>query len=523
MNFMKERRGINSTQIIVIVLIVIVVIGGLYYYFIFNPKYQEERTRLLTLNTEAEPSDLDPALAIETDSYMVIANVFDGLVKYSKGSSDIEPCLAESWEEVDPSTFIFNLRDDVKFHDGTPFNSSSVKFSFDRVFDIAGPPSYLFDVINKTEVIDPYTVKIYLNWNFSALPTILANPVASIVSPSAVKELGDEFNENPVGTGPFMFDSWDYGEELILVKNDDYFDGSPRLEKIVFKSILEATGRKTALLQGDVDVVISGRILSTDLPELEANQDIRAYKGVGLTVEYLGFNMLNPPLNDSRVRRAIAYALDYDVIIDDALGGYAERIGGPIPNGILGYTDLPLSQRDLDKARQLLDEAGYSDGFDITLTYNIESVERRRVAELISRSLEDVGIMVRIKGLDWDSALDEYFEMGHELMLNTWFPDYFDPDSYIFPQFHSWSLAPYGANIFGLNNTELDYLIEQGVLTTNDEEREQFYIEAQEIVNDEVPCLFLYVPIEFEVTRFNVKNWVFNPTQMIEFSDIYKE
>ena len=521
---MKLRSGSSNYNRIIIVVAFIVVIGGAYYFFVYNPNYQLKLANLLTLTTEAEPSDLDPAIAIETDSYMVISNVFDGLVKYKKGSSEIEPCLAKSWEEINSTTFIFNLREDVTFHDGTPFNADSVKFSFDRVYEIYGPPSYLFDVINSTEVIDPYTVKIFTNWEFSALPTILANPVASIVSPTAVEELGEEFNEKPVGTGPFQFESWNYGEELILTKYDDYFETAPILERIVFKSILEATKRKTAILAGDLDVVISGRILSTDLPELEANPDIRIYKGAGLTIEYLGFNMLNPPLNDSRVREAIAYAIDYDKIIQEAMGGYGERIAGPIPDGILGYKeDLPLIQRDLGKAMQLLDDAGYPDGFDITLTYNIESVERRLVAELISKSLEDVGIQVSIKGLDWDSALDEYFEMGHELMLNTWFPDYFDPDSYLFPQFHSWSLAPYGANIFGLNNTELDYLIEDGLLTTVDEEREQYYGEAQDIIVEELPCLFLYVPIEFEVTRLNVENWVFNPTQMIEFSDIFKE
>jgi len=234
--------------------------------------------------------------------------------------------------------------------------------------------------------------------------------------------------------------------------------------------------------------------------------------------------MLNPPLNDSRVREAISYAIDYDEIIRVALDDFGKRVAGPIPNGILGYKeDLPLIERDLDKAKQLLEEAGYPDGFSITLTYNIESVERRQVAELISKNLEDVDIIVSIKGLDWDSALDEYFMMGHEMMLNTWFPDYFDPDSYLLPQFHSGSLAPYGANIFGLNRTDLDYLIEEGLLTTDIDDRIQIYGEAQEIICEEMPCVFLYAPIQYEAVRFNVKNWEYNPTNMIEFSDIYKE
>jgi peptide/nickel transport system substrate-binding protein len=520
----NSRQGISKTYSIAIGVIIILVAAGAYYYFsIYIPQYQEERTRLLTLITEAEPLDLDPALAIDIDSYMIIANVFDGLVKYKKGTTEIEPCLATSWEQPDSLTFIFHLQEGVTFHDGTAFDANAVKYSFDRVFEIEGEPSYLFYVINKTEVIDPYTVKITMNYDFAALPSILANAVASIVSPTAAETLGEDFNEQPVGTGPFKFDHWSYGDELVLVANEDYFEGAPTFEKVVYKSILEASARKIAIEQGEIDVLISGRILSTDLEEIEDNPDIRVHKGVGSGIEYLGFNMLNAPLNDSRIRNAISYAIDYDEIIREAIGGYAERIGGPIPSTILGYKELPITQRDLTRAKEFLQEAGYSEGFDLTLTYNIESVERRKVAEIIQKNLKDIGVQVSIKGLDWDSSIDEYMEMGHELMLNMWFPDYFDPDSYMFPQFHSWSSAPYGANIFGLNNTDIDILIDEGLLTTDEEERASIYGEAQELVVEEMPCLFLYVPIEFEVTRFNVENWEFNPTQMIELYDLYKK
>jgi peptide/nickel transport system substrate-binding protein len=521
---MKLRKGsVSNSRLVVILIVVLLLVGGGYYYFFRLPVIETERARLLTLNTEAEPADLDPAIAIETDSYRIIANVFDGLVKYKKGTSEIEPCLATSWEEENPSTFIFHLRENVFFHDGTEFNADSVKFSFDRVLQTDGPPAYLFWVINSTEVLDSYTVKINLNWDFSGFPVTLASPVASIVSPSAVEDLGDDFNEKPVGTGPFKFDTWDYGNELVLVTNEDYFDGAPRLEKLVFKTIYESTGRKEAILNGEIDVLVSGRILSADLSELEAHPDLHVHKGAGLTIEFLGFNGLKPPLNDSRVKWAIAYSLDYEKIIDDALAGFGERVGVAVPRGILGYKDVPLIQRDLERATQLLEEAGYSNGFDITLTYNIESSERRQVAELIRDQLADVGINVNIKGLDWDSAINEYLDMEHELMLNTWFPDYFDPDSYLYPQYHSWSSAPYGANIFGLNNTELDNLLDEGLLTTEVEQREQIYGEALEIINEEIPCVFLYVPIEFEVITYEVQNWKFNPTQMIEFYDIYKE
>lgn len=521
----RRREKSNRNLIIAIAAIVIVIAaaGTWYYSSVYIPKFREERARLLTLITEAAPADLDPALAIDSDSWMIITNVFDGLTKYKRGTTEIEPNLATTWESLDSMTYIFTLREGVTFHDGTPFNAESVKFSFDRVIEMFGPPSYLFDVINQTEVIDTYTVKITLNYDFAPFPSIMANPVASIVSPTAVAELGDEFNENPVGTGPYMFDTWSLGNELTLVSNEDYYSGAPQIENIIYKSILEATARKTAIEQGDVDVIVSGRILPEDLPDLLVNPDIEIYEGVGSSVEYLGFNTLVPPLNDSRVREAIAYAIDYEVMINDIMAGYAERVSGPIPPSILGYKELPLIEKDLTRAQQLLDDAGYSEGFDLTLTYNIDSIERRKVAELIRDNLDDIGITISIKGLDWESAIDEYLEMGHEIMLNNWFPDYFDPDSYLFPQFHSWSAAPWGANIFGLESFEIDTLIDEGLMETDQNERIRIYGEAQELIVEETPCLFLYVPIEFEVIRFNVENWVFSASQNYEFNDIFKE
>jgi peptide/nickel transport system substrate-binding protein len=521
----RRREQSNRNTLIAVAIVAVVVLAGAgYYYFgIYVPQYQQQRTELLTLNIEGAPADLDPAHAIDTDSYMIVTNVYDGLTKYKRGTTEVEPALATSWETPDTLTFIFHLQEGLSFHDGTPFNAEAVKYSFDRVYEIQGAPAYLFDVINSTEVINEFTVQVNLNYDFAPFPSIMANPVASIVSPTAAEEYGDDINEHPVGTGPYVFDSWTPGRELVLIANEEYWGNKPQMEKVVFKTILEATARKTALEEGEVDIVVSGHILPEDLPDLENNPDIKVYKGEGVSVQYLGFNGLNPPLNDSRVREAIAYAIDYDAIINEAMGGVAERVSGPIPPSIQGYKQLPLIERDLDQARSLLAEAGYESGFTISLTHDIGSLESRLVAEIIRNNLVEVGVTVRIVGLDWESAIDSYLAMEHEMMLNNWFPDYFDPDSYLFPQFHSWSAAPWGANVFGLNETDIDYLIDDALLTTDQAERIQLYGEAQERIVEEIPCLFLYVPQEFDSVAFNVQNWVFNPYQLIELEELYKE
>jgi len=522
--FMSRGKTDNKNSYIALAAAVIILVagGGYYYFGIYVPNYEAELEQLLTLIAVSDPIDLDPALSYDTESNRVIINIFDRLLKFKSGTTDVEPSLALSWETPDSMTFIFNLREDVYFHDGTKLDAESVKYSFDRVLELEGANQYLLAVVNKTEVIDPYTLKFELNYEFAPFLSVLAHPVASIVSPTAVDEYGADFTTNPVGSGPFKFESREPGKELILVAYEEYHLGAPKLKKLVFNPTSESSARKNALEQGTVDVVVDG-ILASDLPDLESNPDIQIFSTPSSTVEYLGYNTLVPPLNDSRVRRAITYALDYEGMIDEARGGRAERIAGPIPSTIFEYEELPLVERNLTLSQQLLNDAGYSDGFEITLTYNIESFERRQLAEIIQLNLEEVGITVKIKGLDWEASIDEYLAMEHELMLNSWIPDYLDPDAYLFPQYHSWSSAPYGANVFGLDNPEIDALIDQGTMSLDQEERLLAYEQAQQLIIEENICAYLFVPTTYDVVRYNVKNWVSNPSEYFEAYNLFKE
>lgn len=516
----RQNRSINPL-IIVVLVIVVASAGGAYYFFVYIPNFNEQRSRLLTLNTHADPQTLDPALAFDTSSYSIIVNVYDRLVENERGTTDVfEPSLAISWETPDPMTYIFTLRDDVVFHDNTPFNAESVKFSFERVLTLEGP-SYILAMVKDIEVLDTHKVQINLHQEFTPFLSLLAHPVASIVSPTAVETHGGTLEDNPVGTGPFVFEEWNLGNNLTLTANKDYFKGAPGLENVVFKSILEASQRRTALEKGEIDIVFTAppAVTADDLTSLENNPDIRVYKAPSISIEFLGFNTLKTPLNDSRVREAISYSIDYEGIINDVFGGRAERVGGPIPPGVLGYKNMSLTPRDIPKAKQLLEDAGYSNGFEISLTYNIENLERRKVAEKVRDSLAEVDITVTIKGLDWQSAIMEYLSMGHDIFLNGWTPDYVDPDAYLSPQYHSvmgW------ANVYGLNNSELDALIDEGLLTTSQTERERIYHEAQDIIVEEMPCVFLYVPSVYDCVRFNVDNWVHNPLEVIEIYELFK-
>ena len=236
---MRSRVG-NSRKfsaILIGAMIVLASTGISSYFLIYTPYYEAERTRLLTLTTDLAPVDLDPAWAVDVDSYTIVLNVFDRLVQYKEGSIEIEPSLATSWETPDSNTYIFNLREGVYFHDSTPFNATSVKFSLDRAIEMG---AYIQAFIKSVEVMDTYKVKITLYEDFAPFIQVLASPPASIVSQDAVEKLGDElFDSNPVGTGPFKFESWDSGKELVLTANEEYFKGAPKYEKLVFKTVFE--------------------------------------------------------------------------------------------------------------------------------------------------------------------------------------------------------------------------------------------------------------------------------------------
>lgn len=521
----SRAKSRNSSIILGAILLILAVSGVLSYIFVYEPYFENERQRLLSFTTDLEPLELDPVFSPDTDSHSIVMNVFDRLVQYKSGSTEIEPSLATSWEIPDTRTYIFNLREDVKFHDNTQFNASTVKYSIDRALaidDERAVSTYILYGIESVEVLDTYKVKITLFEDFAPFIQLMAHPVASIVSPTAVEEYGEDFTNNPVGTGPFKFESWD-SNELILTANKEYFKGAPNFEKLVFKVILEASDREQELLEGRIDAVFTAPpgVPVEDLDDLEQNPDVQVIRGISSDVEFLGMNALITPLDNLKVRQAIAYALDYDAIIQEVVQGRAERIGGPVPPGIFGYKNITATQRDVAKAQQLLNEAGYSEGFEITISYNIDNLARRKTAEIVQDSLADVGIQVSIIGLDFGSLIDSYFAMEYEMTINKWIPDYFDADSYLFPQFHTISQTE-GFNIFGFSDQRVDELIDQAKSTLDENTRLQAYYEAQDRIVEQVPVIFLYVPEIYDVITFNVNGWEHSPTGYVYAYPLYR-
>ena len=284
---------------------------------------------------------LDPAFAQDEESFAVICNIFEGLVRFKPGSTEIEPCLAESWRVLsDGREWVFNLRKDVRFHDGTPFDSQAVRFSFERQLLPKGQKAaayahFIFGVIEEIITPDPYTVKFILKYPYSPFLSCLAVPAAApIVSPTAAASMGENFGTKPVGTGPFTFAGWKKGKYIILKANRDYWGKTPEINTVIFKVIRNSRIRALALITGLCDVVDG---LSPADAALLEQKSFPVQKRPGLDVSYLGFYTHKEPFNSAALRRAVAMAVDREHIAGALLGGTAFPANCPLPPGVLGH------------------------------------------------------------------------------------------------------------------------------------------------------------------------------------------
>lgn len=361
----------------------------------------------VTLAMQLEPPHLDPtsAAAGAIDS-VVYANIFEGLTRFASDGS-IVPGLAKSWEiSADGLTYTFHLQEGVKFHDGTAMDAEDVKFSLDRARgeDSANAQKTLFESIAEVEAVDAATVRITLSAPNGSLLFNLAWGDAVIVAPESV----DDIKTNPVGTGAFVFKDWVQGDRIEIMKNPDYWGAPAILDSATFKFIADPTAAFAAVMAEDVDV-FAGFPAPENLPLFEADPRFQVLVGSTEGETILSTNNKLPPLDDVRVRRAIAHAIDRQAIIDGAMFGLGTPIGTHFAPHHPAYVDLTEnSAYDPEMAKKLLAEAGLADGFTTTLKLPPPSYARRG-GEIIAAQLAAVGIKTEITNLEWAQWLEEVF------------------------------------------------------------------------------------------------------------------
>ncbi|OPJ56479.1 glutathione ABC transporter substrate-binding protein [Alkalithermobacter paradoxus] len=435
----------------------------------------------------ADAKSLDPHATNDQPSSRVMKQIYNTLVTANEEMEIVEG-LAEKWEQTDDKTWEFTLRKGVKFHNGEELKASDVKFTLDRML-ASDQVKAIVEAIDTVEAPEDYKVVIKLKEPFGPILHHLSHTAASILNEKAVTASGDNYGQEPVGTGPFKFVSWQSGDRIELEANADYFEGAPKINKLTFRNITEGTNRTIALETGEIDIAYD--IEPIDKPKVRDNNKLELIEEPSLSIAYIGFNFNKEPFNKKEVRQAINHAINRNDIITAVLNGAGEEAGAPIGPRVFGHNpNIKPYEYSVEKAKELLKQAGLENGFTTTIWTNDNPV-RVQIAQIVQAQLKEIGIDVSIETLEWGSYLDRTSRGEHDMFILGWVSVTGDADYGLYNLYHSSAKGGAGNRTF-FENAKVDELLEKGRVATDASEREKIYFEAQEIIVEESPVANLY-------------------------------
>lgn len=441
----------------------------------------------------ADATTLDPHNTTDTESDQVTMMIYEPLIAFDD-SMAIVPRLAERWEVApDGVTWTFHLRRGVRFHDGTPFDAEAVRLNFARVLDPVAnhKRQSLFSMIDRVETVDPQTVRFVTKYPFGAFEPTIAHVSAAIVSPTVAAKYGKTFGEVAgavSGTGPYRVASWKKDQEIVLERFDGYWGPKGVTREIVYRPIPEATARVLALESGDVDVI--SRIPASDLQRLETRPDLTVQKLPGVGAQQFRFNVTKKPYTDKRVRQAVSYAIDRRAIVHNLVSSFARPSTSALTPIMRGYANLGEIPYDPERAKALLREAGYPNGFKTRIATTPRYPMGVELAEVVAADLKKVGIDAAIDVYDWATMVQFWAGLPpeknpQEIFIMGAGASTADADWGLRPIFKS---APTNENNYGYySNAEFDRVIEAAMRETDAPARNALYKRAQEIVYLEDP------------------------------------
>lgn len=471
-----------------------------------------------------DPDTLDPALFTTT----TVANIVEYMAETpitTDQEGNVQPQLVTEWEVSDDNLeYTFTLREGVSFHDGEPFNAEAFKWNMDRILDPDVPVAIRtpFENIDEVEVVDEYTVKLHLSQPFAPLLSSLSLETDAMVSPVSVDVEGNAYDNLsiPVGTGPYKFKERVSGERIVVERNPDYWGEQPYYDEVVFRIVPEAATRESLLLAGQVDLIILPPI--SDLPALRENPDVEVLLAPSDRTIFIALNTLDEVLSDARVRQALNYAVNKQDIIDSVLFGAAEPMDAPAAPSLFGYCPQEPYEYNPERAQELLAEAGAE---NIQLNFIAPTgryVQDFQAAQAIAGYLAEVGVQASPETMDWPSYVAAILtgpdENELDLHLLGWAPSYLDAAQQMV-QFQSAANPPDGLATSFYSNPEVDSLIDQAGQETDPEARQDLYCQAQDIIWEEAPWIFLWVQQFPIVYSADVTNVTYHPTE--KFAAIY--
>ncbi len=473
----------------------------------------------LNVGLTSDMKTLDPIFSVQFTERQPLYLIFNTLVKLAPDFS-IEPELAESWDiQNGGKTIIFHLREGVRFHDGTPFDASVVKWNLDRRMDKAvGSPqlSGLSSVITSVDVVNQNTVTIRLSKPFPGLLGNLGQREGFMVSPAAVQKWGADFASHPVGTGAFKFVEWVRGSHLTVEKNPDYWDkGLPYLDKIVFNDIAGSVVGVQRLATKEVDVV--DQLSPRDVLQLEKMPNIKLYPIKVGRWYCLQWHWDEPPFNNAALRQAIAHAVDRKKLVEILMAGKGTVADSPTPPVLWWFdSSVKMPEYNPELAKKKLAEAGFSSGVDLTMAMPSSTVFQQ-LSQLVQEQLGAVGIRVKLEPV----AESDYYDRMVKRLINftpTRWTQRADPDGLLYILFHSQGFA----NTTGYHSETADALLDKARVTTDRKERKAIYGQFQKLLAQDLPYISLFFSDEYAAAREVVQGFVWIPDQIPRYREIWK-
>lgn len=474
-----------------------------------NYNKEKEKSNKLVIAQGFDIKTLDPYSATDLYSRRVIANIYDRLVEKNE-KLEIIPGLAKSWKIIDEKTIMFKLKNKVKFHSGKELTSKDVKYSLENAKK-SHKVGVLYTLIKEIETPDKNTIIIKTEEPFGALLHHLSHISASIVNKD------DYENKKIIGTGAYKFIEWKPGDKIRLKRFSGYFKGDASIEEINIKTVPEDTNKVIGLQTEEIDIALD--ISPMSRINILKDKKLKLYEKNSMGVSFLGLNLKSEKLNNKKLREAIAYSIDKDIIIETILFNSVKSANSLLGSGVFGYSKdsktLPYNKK---KAIKLIDELKYKNRLNLKLvTSNFTTYIQ--IATVLQAQLKEVGINVDIEILEWGKFLESTGNGEGDLFIMGWSNSSGDADYGLSAMLHS-SLIGHGGNRSFFKNKKFDKLLEKGRKELNQEKRQEYYYQAQELMNNEIPVLPLYFSLaNAGINKNKIKNYIQSP---INIPNLYK-
>ncbi|MEM1546734.1 MAG: ABC transporter substrate-binding protein [Candidatus Methanomethylicia archaeon] len=527
-----------ASIIIVIVIIAAGIIGYIAYTSIQKPVTSTPTTiptptitspitarEVVKIAVGIEPDTIDPHGQTTTLIFNIMRHVYETIVWFDENGNVI-PWLAESWTiSSDGLTYTFKLRKDVKFHDGSKLNAETIKMNIERWIDptVRVPVRVQLGPVKGAEVVDEYTVKIILKEPFAPFLRALGGYLL-IASSKAIEKYKNATITEPSGTGPYKFVKWEKGKLVLLERNEDYWGSKPLIRSIEWRIIPEAATREAALLAGDVDVAFLPP--PSDISKLQADPKVKVLTPITNRIIFIGL-LPKGPLKDPRVRQALNYAVDKKALIDKVLFGLGIETNAPVPPHFFGFYGMEPYSYNPEKAKQLLKDAGYPEGFKMVLLHPTgRYIQDKQVAEAVQAYLSRIGVEAQLVTMDWPSFVAKITkpleEKDYDALLLGWGPFIADADYTLYAQFHSTQAPPKGLAAAHYNNSKIDDLLAKARRELNEENRKTLYKEIIGTIWNDAPWIFLYTQKNFLALSVKLEGvWIYVDGEQFFFHKAY--